>query len=45
VPGDSVRILLLASGALALLPAATTDLARNNIQGALDKALFSKDQT
>ncbi|MER7922724.1 hypothetical protein ABTY96_06235 [Streptomyces sp. NPDC096057] len=44
VPGDSVRILLLASGALALLPAATTDLARSNVQGALDRALFSKDQ-
>jgi hypothetical protein len=44
VPGDSVRILLLASGALALLPAATTDLARSNVQGALDKALFSKDK-
>lgn len=44
VPGDSVRILLLASGALALLPAATTDLARGNVQGALDKALFGKNQ-
>ncbi|WP_459181231.1 hypothetical protein [Streptomyces sp.] len=44
VPGDSLRILLLASGALALLPA-TTDLARNNVQSALDKALFSRDKT
>jgi hypothetical protein len=44
VPGDSVRILLLASGALALLPAATTDLARSSVQGALDKALFNKDK-
>lgn len=45
VPGDSVRILLLASGALALLPAATTNLARSDVQSALDKALFSKDKT